>query len=317
VLAHVSDRAADTPILAPGLRDSLRDAAERQRAAAVVAVIDGEAGARHAQRSAGADAAVITAVTAVGASSISGRVESASDPAEALLAARADRELRDAARSADAVRSAGDRLPAVGAVSGATASAALTAFRDEAAVMAAALAKQGAAESVERHGGATVVDSLEARETSRRRDVPEPSAPTGPTVSRDDDPAQPGHRGHALFRQIDDGVAAIDRSMGREPDERSRNMTYALYAEVRAQGWSDIGGVVLSEKAPQAEVGEYVFAHRGPPERSDDWVTLRTAEAVSTPRDQSLERVQQLELTQQREQSQRQPLEAVRGPTMA
>jgi hypothetical protein len=280
------------------------------------AFVDGESGARHAERSAGADAAAIRTVTAVGASSIDERVARATDPAEAVLTARANRELRDAALSADAMRIAGDRLPAAGALTGATGSVALTAFRDEAAVAAAVLAKHGAAESVERHGGATVVDSLEAREASRQREERKPPAPAAPTASRDDDPAQPGHRGHALFRQIDDGVAAIDRSMGREPDERSRNMSYALYAEVRAQGWSDIGGVVLSQKAPKAEAGEYVFAHRGPPERSDDWVTLKTADAVATPRDQSLERVQQLELAQQREQSQRQQIDAARGPAM-
>lgn len=317
-VAALADRAADAPMLAPGLRDSLRGAAEQHRVSALGAMVDAEAGARHARMGAGAEAGIITTVASVGAMSIGERVANASDPAEAVLVARADRERRDTADSAEALRTAGDRLPAIGALSGATASAALTAFRDEAAVMAAALAKRGAAESVERHGGATVVDSLEAREAGRRREVPEPAAPVEPQASRDrDDPAQPGHRGHALFRQIDAGVAAIDRSIGREPDDRSRNMIYALYAEVRAQGWSDIGGVVLSGKAPKAEPGEYVFAHRGPPERSDDWVTLKTAEAVATSRDQSLDRVQQLEQAQQREQAQRQSLESARGPTMA
>ena len=318
VVADLAERAAEPPILAPGLRDSLRDTAERQRAAALGAVIDGEAAARHARHGTDADAAAIVAATSVGAATIGRRVAGASDPAEAALAAQAGQQLRDAAVTADTLRTAGDRLPAVGALGGATGSAALTAFREEAAVMAAALAKRGAAESVERHGGATVVDSLEAREAARRREVPEPAAPVEPQASRDrDDPARPGHRGHALFRQIDEGVAAIDRSIGREPDDRSRNMTYALYAEVRAQGWNDIGGVVLGGKAPKAEAGEYVFAHRGPPERSDDWVTLKTADAVATSRDQSLERVQQLELAQQREQAQRQSMESARGPTMA
>ncbi len=317
-VADLAERAAEPPILAPGLRDSLRDTAERQRAAALGAVIDGEAAARHARHGADADAAAIVAVTSVGAATIGRRVAGASDPVEAALAAQAGHQLRDAAVTADTLRTAGDRLPAVGALGGATGSAALTAFRDEAAVMAAGLAKRGAAESVERHGGAIVVDSLEAREATRRREVPEPATPVEPQASRDrNDPAQPGHRGHALFRQIDAGVAAIDRSIGREPDDRSRNMTYALYAEVRAQGWNDIGGVVLGGKAPKAEAGEYVFAHRGPPERSDDWVTLKTADAVATSRDQSLERVQQLELAQQREQAQRQSLESARGPAMA
>ena len=105
----------------------------------------------------------------------------------------------------------------------------------------------------------------------------------------------------SLERQVEDGVHAIDRSLGRAPDAASERLSAALYAECRAQGFDRIDGVVLGQKGTKAEAGEYVFAYRGRPEQVSDWVAVRTAEAVQTPVEQSLARAQALEQQQARD----------------
>jgi hypothetical protein len=89
-------------------------------------------------------------------------------------------------------------------------------------------------------------------------------------------------------------VHAMDRSLGRTPDEASDRLAAALTAEWRANGLTTTpDGVVLGQKGTKAEAGEYVFAYTGSSERPTDFVGVRTAEAVTTPVDQSLARAQE------------------------
>jgi putative chitinase len=86
-------------------------------------------------------------------------------------------------------------------------------------------------------------------------------------------------------------VHAMDRSMGRTPDEASDRVAASLTAEWRAAGLTaPVDGVVLGQKGTQAQAGEYVFAYSGSPERPNDFVGVKTAEAVRTPVEQSLAR---------------------------
>jgi peptidoglycan hydrolase-like protein with peptidoglycan-binding domain len=90
-------------------------------------------------------------------------------------------------------------------------------------------------------------------------------------------------------------VHAMDRSMGRMPDEASDRVAASLTAEWRAAGLTaPVGGVVLGQKGTKAEAGEYVFAYSGSPERPNDFVGVKTAEAVRTPVELSLARADTL-----------------------
>jgi putative chitinase len=90
-------------------------------------------------------------------------------------------------------------------------------------------------------------------------------------------------------------VHAMDRSMGRTPDEASDRVAASLTAEWRAAGLSaPADGVVLGQKGTKAEAGEYVFAYSGSPERPNDSVGVKTAEALRTPVELSLARADTL-----------------------
>ena len=98
-----------------------------------------------------------------------------------------------------------------------------------------------------------------------------------------------------LNESMRDFVHAMDRSLGRTPDDASDRVAAALTAEWRANGLTARpDGVVLGQKGTRAEAGEYVFAYSGSSERPNDWVGVKTAEAVQTPVDQSLAKAETL-----------------------
>jgi putative chitinase len=101
----------------------------------------------------------------------------------------------------------------------------------------------------------------------------------------------------ALYAPLREQVYAMDRAMGRTPDEASDRVAAALCAECRANGLTRVDGVVLGQKGGSAQPGEYVFAYSGSSERPSDWVGVKTAEAVRTPVEQSLAKAE----TQQRQ----------------
>lgn len=93
-------------------------------------------------------------------------------------------------------------------------------------------------------------------------------------------------------------VHAMDRSLGRTPDQASDRVAAALCAECRANGINRVDGVVLGQKGTSAQPGEYVFAYSGSLERPNDWVGVKTAEAVRTPVDESLAKAETLQREQ-------------------
>lgn len=101
-----------------------------------------------------------------------------------------------------------------------------------------------------------------------------------------------------LFQSLRGHVQAMDRGLGRTPDEASDRVAAALCAECRANGLARVDGVVLGQKGGRAQPGEYVFAHSGPSERPSDWVGVKTAEAVQTPMEQSLAKSEALQRQQ-------------------
>jgi hypothetical protein len=102
-----------------------------------------------------------------------------------------------------------------------------------------------------------------------------------------------------LHESLREQVYAMDRSLGRTPDEASDRVAAALVAEWRTdQARGAIDGVVLGQKGTKAEAGEYVFAYSGSPERPNDFVGVRTADAVQTLVEQSLAKAQEAVLRQ-------------------
>ena len=109
----------------------------------------------------------------------------------------------------------------------------------------------------------------------------------------------------ALYAPLRDQVYAMDRAIGRTPDEASDRVAAALTAEWRANGLTARpDGVVLGQKGGSAQPGEYVFAYSGSSERPSDWVGVKTAEAVQTPVDQSLAKAETLQRQQAMEAQQ-------------
>jgi hypothetical protein len=90
----------------------------------------------------------------------------------------------------------------------------------------------------------------------------------------------------------------MDRAMGRTPDEASDRVAAALCAECRANGLTRVDGVVLGQRGTSAQPGEFVFAYAGPSERPNDWVRVKTAEAVQTPVEQSFAKAETLQREQ-------------------
>ena len=108
----------------------------------------------------------------------------------------------------------------------------------------------------------------------------------------------------ALYAPLRDQVYAMDRAMGRTPDEASDRVAAALCAECRANGLTRVDGVVLGQKGGSAQPGEYVFAYAASAERPSDWVGVKTAEAVQTPVEQSLAKAETLQRQQAMEAQQ-------------
>jgi hypothetical protein len=130
-----------------------------------------------------------------------------------------------------------------------------------------------------------------------------PSAPAVP--ARLDDPAHPDH---AFFKQVQSQVAALDRSVGRTPDQYTDQVSSALMVQARTDGMKRVDMVALSTD------GEAMWAVQTPPGRTDHLFDLRTsvptAEA-NTPMEQSgakwpeaMQRYQGIDQSQQMSQQQ-------------
>lgn len=107
------------------------------------------------------------------------------------------------------------------------------------------------------------------------------------------DPTQPQHPDHAMFRQIRDGVHALDAGLGRTPDESSDRLTASLLRQAKAGGLSQVDHVLLSAQTGQRQSGENVFAVQG---GLNDPAHLRThvntREALATPVADSFQQIE-------------------------
>ena len=150
---------------------------------------------------------------------------------------------------------------------------------------------------------AATLDAIE-REVARQRESATPEPEQQRAIDALDPvnlrrPSQAPAATDPMLASMRDHVYAMDRSMGRTPDQASDRVAASLTAEWRANGLTaPIDGVVLGVKGTKAEAGEYVFAFSGTPERPNDWVGVKTAEAVQTSVEQSTARGETLQRQQ-------------------
>jgi peptidoglycan hydrolase-like protein with peptidoglycan-binding domain len=97
-------------------------------------------------------------------------------------------------------------------------------------------------------------------------------------------PVDPAHPDHALQRQVSRAVDAMERSLGRHPDENSERLKASLLLAARQNGLTGVDHVVLSEARGPVQAGQHVFAVQG---RIDDPASRRvhvaTQQALATP----------------------------------
>lgn len=111
-------------------------------------------------------------------------------------------------------------------------------------------------------------------------------------------PSDPVHPDHAMLQQIRDHVRELDRTHGREFDQRSEQLSHSLLTLAKDNGLSRVDHVLLSRPGPALKSGENVFVVQGDPcdplmLRAD----MKTDVAVQTP---VAESERQLEVVNQR-----------------
>ncbi len=129
------------------------------------------------------------------------------------------------------------------------------------------------------------------------------------------DPRKEGHPDHALYRQIRDGVSAVDARHGRSFDETSERVTASLLATARRSGLERVDHVVLGNP-PSDGSGHRMFVVQGALDNPAHLgASIAVSEAVNTPVEQSLAKAEQISQAQQvaqHEQTQEQIRTAMR-----
>ncbi|WP_064749983.1 XVIPCD domain-containing protein [Lysobacter antibioticus] len=127
---------------------------------------------------------------------------------------------------------------------------------------------------------------IELRHTPRNRD--EAKHLQGPSTAQD-----PSHLDHRLYQQAIEGVAALDRALGKAPDAGSERLAASLLGLAKENGLQRIDHVVLSQGGTGLRPGENVFVVQG---ALDDPAHLRahmkTEQAVATPVEASMQRLE-------------------------
>jgi hypothetical protein len=112
----------------------------------------------------------------------------------------------------------------------------------------------------------------------------------------------PSHPDHGLFQQARGHVHALDRQLGRAPDQHSDNLASAVTVSARADGLSRIDQVALSQD------GSKLFAVQTPPGMRDHFFDKQTSvptAAANTSMEQSASQwPQAMDKYQQHEQAQ-------------
>lgn len=122
-----------------------------------------------------------------------------------------------------------------------------------------------------------------------------------------------------LLADIRRGVRELDASMGRAPDAASERMTASLYALARESGLARVDHVVLSVSSGAVKRGENVFVVQGGlTDPTHDIAHMKTAAAVSTPIEHSMQRAAAAEPVREHVPAHAPALDARQhGPTLA
>ncbi|MDV2453089.1 XVIPCD domain-containing protein [Xanthomonas hortorum] len=100
-----------------------------------------------------------------------------------------------------------------------------------------------------------------------------------------DSPALP-----QIFGQCVEHVHALDRSMGRLPDDRSDRAAACLATEAMANGLTRVDHVILSTATPSRQAGQYLFAVQGEPSNPASMrAHVPTEVAINTPVEVSIQ----------------------------
>ncbi|MBJ7514743.1 MAG: hypothetical protein JHC82_00330 [Stenotrophomonas sp.] len=119
----------------------------------------------------------------------------------------------------------------------------------------------------------------------------------------------------AMMDQVNRGVASLDATHGRTPDENSERMGGSLFCLAKENGLSRVDHVLLSQANEQGHAGTNVFVVQGDPsDPAHLRASMPTAVAAQTPLSESMEQAQQISQSQQQvavqEQSQLQEQQA-------
>jgi hypothetical protein len=125
-------------------------------------------------------------------------------------------------------------------------------------------------------------------------------------------PSNPTHPDHAMLQQIRGHVSELDRTHGRDHDQRSEQLSHSLLTLAKDHGLTRVDHVVLSVPTPTLKSGENVFVVQGDPrDPMMQRAVMKTEVAMQTPvaeSDRQLEVVnrrlaqEQMQSQQQREQ---------------
>ncbi len=100
---------------------------------------------------------------------------------------------------------------------------------------------------------------------------------------------------HSMFEQVNRGVAALDASHGRTPDETSERMCGSLFCLAKENGLSRVDHVLLSKADAQGQSGTNVFVVQGEPsDPAHLRASMPTAVAAQTPLQESMERAERI-----------------------
>ena len=113
------------------------------------------------------------------------------------------------------------------------------------------------------------------------------------------DPRKEGHPDQPLYRQIRDGVSAVDARHGRSFDETSERMTASLLAAAKSSGLERIDHVVLGNPTSDGSDPRMFVVQGALDNPAHLRASVAISEAISTPVEQSLAKVEQMSQVQQ------------------
>lgn len=118
------------------------------------------------------------------------------------------------------------------------------------------------------------------------------------------DPTHAEHPRHALYQQCVTGVHALDRQLGRTPDQRSACMAASLTTLAASNGLEQVDHVLLSVQGTEARPGQTVFVVQGAlNDPAHQRAHMPTDQAIATPSEQSFQQLAVVDQERAREQA--------------